>query len=157
MLWGQIQSKWRLTGVQMDLQMDLLDKLAFMGRRYEQMRTPRRTDKKFSLADVLETFNRNTILELTPVVKGKPGVTRRPDPVRKLKVALLDGISAIHSHNDDWYEVYRTSPSGDLSKVRIVAFSRSGEKIGELHILLSERMPIFYFGEDPILETLGHK
>jgi hypothetical protein len=137
--------------------MNLFDKLALAGRRYELARVPRNQSTQFTLGDTLEFFNRNTILELTPVVNGKEERTMRPDAVRKLKVSLLDGISAIHSHNDDWFEVYRTAPSGDLTRVRIVAHSRSGEKIGELHMLVSQRMPIFYFGEDPILDAISKR
>jgi hypothetical protein len=134
--------------------MNLLDKIALGGRRYERAKVPRNQSTEFTLADALEFFNRNTILELTPVVNGKQEATLKPDPVRKLKVSLLDGISAIHSHNDDWFEVLRTAPSGDLTRVRIVAHSRKGEKVGELHMLVSQRMPLYYFGEDPILEAI---
>ncbi|MGE0059618.1 MAG: hypothetical protein AB7P33_04570 [Dehalococcoidia bacterium] len=134
--------------------MNLFDKLALAGRRYEIARVPRNQSTQFTLGDTLEFFNFNTILELTPVVNGKSEATLRPDAVRKLKVSLLDGISAIHSHNDDWFEVYRTAPSGDLTRVRIVAHSRSGEKIGELQMLVSQRLPIYYFGEDPILDEI---
>jgi hypothetical protein len=135
--------------------MNLLDKLALTGRRFEIVRVPRNQSTEFTLGDTLEFFNRNTILELTPIVNGKAQPTLRPDAVRKLKVSLLDGISAIHSHNEDWFEVFRTAPSGDLTRVRIVAHSRQGEKIGELQMLVSQRMPIYYFGEDPIFDAIG--
>lgn len=137
--------------------MNFFDKLALTGRRYEKERLPRTNGYSYTLADLLERFSRNTILELTPIVKGDTRATMRPDQVRKLKVSLLDGISAIHSHNDDWYEVYRTAPQGDLTRVRIVAYSRKNEKIGEVRMMVSERMPIYYFGEDPIFETIGGK
>src|SRR5688572_15977349 len=135
--------------------MDLFDKLALAGRRYELARVPRNQSTQFTLADTLEFFNLNTILELTPLVKGETQPTLKPDPVRKLKVSLLDGISAIHSHNDDWFEVHRTAPSGDLTRVRIVAHSRNGDKVGELQMLVSQRLPLYYFGEDPIFDTIG--
>jgi hypothetical protein len=135
--------------------MNLLDKLALSGRRYEQAHVPRNGSGQFTLADVLEMFNFNTILELTPIVDGKPRPAMRPDAVRKLKVSLLDGISAIHSHDEDWYEVHRTAPSGDLALVRITAYNRQGGKVGELQMLVSQRMPQYYFGEDPILEEIG--
>ena len=135
--------------------MNLLDKLALSGRRYEQARVPRNNSTQFTLADVLQMFNFNTILELTPVVNGKTQATMQPDAVRKLKVSLLDGISAIHSHEEDWYEVYRTAPSGDLARVRVVAHKRAGETVGELQMLVSQRMPQYYFGEDPIIEAIG--
>ena len=136
--------------------MNFFDKLVFLGRRYERQRAPRSGSTRFTLGDILQEFNYNTILELTPVAKGKPGVMVQPDPVRKLKVSLLDhGISAIHSHNEDWFEVYRTAPHGDLSKVRILAHSPREEKIGEIHMLVSQRMPEFYFAEDPIFEKIG--
>ena len=136
--------------------MNFFDKLVFLGRRYERQRVPRNGSTRFTLGDVMQEFNYNTILELTPIVKGQPGAMVQPDRVRKLKVSLLDhGISAIHSHNEDWYEVHRTAPSGDLSKVRILAYSPSEEKIGEIHLLVSQRMPEFYFSEDPIFDTIG--
>ena len=136
--------------------MDLFDKLAFMGRRYERDLVPRNGSHRFTLSDLLQAFNYNTILELTPIVDGKAGETVKPDEVRKLKVSLLDhGIAAIHSHADDGYEVYRTAPSGDLSKVRVVAYSPKDDKIGELHMLVSERLQGFYFDEDPILDRIS--
>lgn len=135
--------------------MNRLDRLALAGRRLERVRTSRSGSDRFTLGDVLEHFHRNTILELVPVTEGNAGAALRPDATRKLKVSLLDGISAIHSHNDDWYEVYRTSPSGDLSRVRIIARSRHGENVGELHMLVSERLPLYYFGEDPIFKALN--
>lgn len=137
--------------------MNLLDKLALSGRRYESAHVPRNGSTQFTLADVLEMFNFNTILELTPVANGKPQATMRPDAVRKLKVSLLDGISAIHSHSEDWYEVLRTAPSGDLAFVKIVAHKREGDKVGELQMLVSQRLPQYYFGEDPILDTISRQ
>ena len=135
--------------------MDLLDKVALSGRRYEQQTVPSTGSTRFTLADLLEAFGRQSILELAPVVNGKPGATLRPDPVRKLKVSLLDeGISAIHSGGGDWYEVFRTAPSGDLSKVRIVAHAADGAKTGELRMLMGQRSFAHYFREDPILDKI---
>jgi len=138
--------------------LDLLDTLAFWGRKYEKQRVPRTGSTKFSLADVLETFDRNAIFELTPMTNGKPRETLKPDAVRKMKVSLLDnGISAIHSSSDDWYEVLRTAPSGDLSRVRIVAHSPDAREIGEVRMLVGQRSFEHYFQEDPILAELDRR
>ena len=138
--------------------MDLLDTLAFWGRKYEKQRVPRTGSSRFSLGDVLETFDRNAILELTPVANGKPGETLRPDPVRKMKVSLLDdGVSAIHSSSDDWYEVLRTAPSGDLSRVRLVAHSPDGAEVGEVRMLVGQRSFEHYFQQDPILAEIARR
>ena len=135
---------------------DLIDRLAFFGRRYERQVSHRSGSSRFSLSDVLEVFDRNTILELTPVAAGKPLESVRPDAKRKIKVSLLDkGISAIHSHADDWFEVFRTAPSGDLTKVRIVAYSPNNDKAGEISMLVSQRLPAHYFVEDPILDHIA--
>ena len=138
------------------LAIDFVDKLAFLGRRYERQISRRSGNSRFSLSDVLEMFDRNTILELTPVVGGKPLETVLPDAERKIKVSLLDkGISAIHSHAEDWFEVSRTAPSGDLTKVRIVAYSPDNKRAGEIEMLVSQRMPAFYFADDPILAQIA--
>jgi hypothetical protein len=80
----------------------------------------------------------------------------RPDPVRKVKVSLLDnGISAIHSSSGDWYQVYRTAPSGDYSKVRIVANSPEGAKLGEIKMLVGRRTYDQYYAEDPIFAEIA--
>ena len=138
--------------------MDLLDTLAFWGRRYEKQRVPRTGSTRFSLHDVLETFDRNAIFELTPYANGKPGQTVRPNAASKMKVSLLDsGISAIHSGSDDWYEVLRTAPSGDLSRVRVVAHSANGNEVGEVRMLVGMRTYDHYFSEDPILAELAER
>lgn len=140
------------------LEIDFVDKLAFFGRRYERQVCHRSGNNRFSLSDVLELFDRNTILELTPVVGGKPLETVVPDPERKIKVSLLDkGISAIHSDAGDWFEVLRTAPSGDLTKVRIVVYTANNNRAGEIAMIVSQRMPAFYFAEDPILQHVAHQ
>jgi hypothetical protein len=131
--------------------MDMLDVLAFWGRKYERQRVASSRSTRFSLGDVLEMFDRNALLELTPYVNDDPVRTFKPDAVKKVKVSLLDdGISAIHSSRDDWYEVYRTAPSGELSKVKIVAHSPGGPRIGEIRMLVGQRTYEHYFKEDPI-------
>jgi len=138
--------------------LDVLDTLAFWGRKYEKQRVPRTGSTRFSLSDILETFDRNAIFELTPVTNGKPGQTLKPDPVRKMKVSLLDnGISAIHSSSEDWFEVLRTAPSGDLSRVRIVAHAPDGREVGEIRMLVGQRSFEHYFQEDPILAELARR
>jgi len=131
--------------------MDLLDNLALMGRRYEPQSLPSTGNSHYTLQDLLTTFNRQTIYELTPYVGDKAGTTVRPDEIRKMKVSLLDdGISAIHTGATERYEVYKTPPSGDLAKVRIVAHAQSGQSLGEIRMLIGQRSFKHYFEEDPI-------
>jgi hypothetical protein len=138
--------------------MDVFDSLALAGRKYEQQTAPGTSRTRLSLSDVLEMFNWNAILELTPVADGKQLATVKPDPVRKMKVSLLDnGISAIHSSNQDWYEVFKTAPSGDLAKARIVAHAPSGSAIGEIRMLIGRRTYDYYFEEDPIFAALANR
>jgi hypothetical protein len=138
--------------------MDLFDRLALEARRYDQQTVPRSGSRVFSIVDVLEMFGRNAILELTAQAGSTAPKTVKPDPVRKIKVSLLDdGFSLIHSGASDHYEVFRTAPSGDLSKVRIVAFAPDGARIGELRLLVGRRSYDHYFAEDPIIETLRRR
>ena len=135
--------------------MDLFDKLALSNRRYEQLTSPRTGSKTFSLDDVVEVVGRNAILELTAMPATGSPKTVRPDAVRKMKVSLLDdGIVAIHSSPRDEYAVYRTAPTGDLSKVKIVASTHDGIRIGEVRMLIGRRTFEHYFEEDPIFEAL---
>jgi hypothetical protein len=135
--------------------MDVFDKLALSSRRYEQAKAPRTGTHVFTLGDVMEMFGRNAILELTATGGDGQSRTVRPDPVRKLKVSLLDdGISAIHSGASDWYHVYRTAPSGDLARVKIEALSPSSEKVGEIRMLIGRRTYDHYWKDDPLIEQL---
>ncbi len=132
--------------------MDIFDSLALWKRKFQQQTVPGTGKERFSLGDVLEMFDRNAILELTPVVAGKVQATVRPDAVRKFKVSLLDnGISAMPTAAGDWYEVFRTAPSGDLSKVRVVAHEKDGAEAGEIRMLVGRRQYDHYFAEDPII------
>jgi hypothetical protein len=136
--------------------MDVFDKLALSSRRYEPLTAPRTGSRSFTLADVLEVVGHNAIHELTAIPATGPKRTLRPDPVRKIKVSLLDdGIVAIHSSIRDEYEVFRTAPSGDFSKVKIVASTHDGIKIGEVRMLMGRRTFEHYFEEDPIFEALS--
>ena len=138
--------------------MHVFDKLALQARKYEQQTVPATGSRVFRLTDLMEMFGRNAILELAAAPAGAETKTVRPDSQRKLKVSLLDdGISAIHSTNADHYEVHRTAPSGDLSKVRIVAFDTNRGKIGELRMLLGRRTYEHYFEEDPIIEAIRRR
>jgi hypothetical protein len=112
----------------------------------------------FALCEILQAYDRVALLELSRRVRGRPVVTVRPDPIRKVKVSLLDDrISAVHSGPDDRYEVYRTAPSGDLSKAKIVALSHEGARLGEIRLLMGRRTPDHYFRRDPLLEAIaGH-
>ena len=138
--------------------MDVFDVLALWGRKYDQLTVPGSRSKSFSLSALLEMFSRNAIMELTPYVGNSPRDTVRFDKARKVKVSLLDnGISVIHSGSEDTYEVYRTPPSGELSKVKIIAYSPDGVKTGELRMVVGQRSYEHYFEEDPILEALGRQ
>jgi hypothetical protein len=135
--------------------MDLIDKLALDSRRYERMTTPRSNSRVFTLGDLLETLGRNSIHELTAMPATGAKKTVKPDPVRKLKVSLLDdGIVAIHSSVRDQYEVYQTAPSGDFSKVKVVALAPDGSRVGEIRMLLGRRTFDHYFQEDPIFAAM---
>ena len=138
--------------------MNLFDNVAFWGRRYEPQKAPRSGSRKFSLADVLEMFDRRAILELTPYVAGRPTRTVRPDGEKKLKVSLLDdGFSEVRSDREDWYEVLQTAPSGDLSKAKIVVRSPDDSVIGEIRLLISQRTYEHYFLEDPLFLALRER
>jgi hypothetical protein len=138
--------------------MDLLDRLAFLGRKLEKQAVPGTARTQFTLREVMQLFDRNSILELTPYPKNQPGPTIRPDSVRKLKVSLLDdGFSAIHTDETDWFEVFRTAPSGDLSRVRILAHDRGGAQLGEVRMLVGRRSYEHYFEQDPIFERIAQR
>lgn len=138
--------------------MNIFDSLALWGRKYKRQVAPSSGSPRFTLADVMEMFDRTAIYELTPVAGRRALPTVRPESDRKLKVSLLDdGISAIHSGSEDWYEVSRTAPSGELSKVRIVAHSSSGETLGEIRMLAGRRTYDQYFAEDPLLAHLEER
>ena len=135
---------------------DFFDRLALWGRKYERRLNPRTGERRFQLSDLLELFRTNTILELTPFAGGKELDTATPDPVRKLKVSLLDdGIAQIAPSSHLWYEVYVTAPSGDLARAKVQAFSSEGEHRGEVQMLIAQRMPELYFSEDPIFRALA--
>jgi hypothetical protein len=136
--------------------MDLMDVFALWGRKYERQSVPGFGRRAFSLGEVLEAFDRVAVLELSRTVGNRPRVTVRPDPIKKVKVSLLDdGISSIHSGPGDRYEVYRTAPSGDLSKAKIIALSADGTKLGEIKLLTGRRTPDHYFRGDPLLDAIA--
>ncbi len=138
--------------------MDLMDVLAFWGRKSERQSVPGSGRRLLSLGEVLKAFDRVAVLELSRVVGNRSMGTVRPDPIRKVNVSLLDdGISSIHSGPDDRYEVYRTAPSGDLSKARIVALSADGAKLGEIRMLTGRRTPDHYFSGDPLLDAIARR
>jgi hypothetical protein len=136
--------------------MDLFDKVALWGRKYEAQINPRTGIHRFSARDILEDFQLKTIVELTPYVNGRSGETHRPDPVRRLKISLLDEGGAVFGGSDvAWYEVHSTAPSGDLARVKVIAMSPQGTPVGELRMLLAYRMPELYFKEDPIFAAVA--
>jgi hypothetical protein len=135
--------------------MDLFDKMALWARRYEPQVNTRTGNTEFSLRDLLETFRHKTILELTPVIGGKAGATHRSDPVRKLKISLLDeGISSFGSEVVSNYDFLSTGPSGDLARVKVIGRGSNGASVGELQMLIAQRMPELYFQEDPIIAAV---
>jgi len=135
--------------------MDLLDTLALWNRRYDRRSVVKSGSSRYTLGDLLEAFDRQAILELTPVTDGKPGPASRPDLVKKVKVSLLDqGVSAIHPGNEGWYEVYQTAPSGDISKVKVIAHSKDGRPAGEIRMIVGQRSLEYYFRDDPILQAI---
>lgn len=134
--------------------MDLMDKLALAGRRYESRVSPETGSTQLQLPQVLTMYNGKAIMELTTLTQGKPSKTVRPDTDRKLKVSLLDGLSEIHAPAGGWYEAFETAPSGDLAKVRILAKDSGGASVGELRMLVGRRTLDHYFLEDPILKSL---
>ncbi len=136
--------------------MDSMDVLALWGRKYERQSVPGTERRAFSLGEVMEAFDQVAVLELSRTVGNGPRVTVRPDPIKKVKVSLLDdGISSIHSGPHDRYEVYRTAPSGDLSKAKIVAFSPDGTRLGEINLLMGRRTQDHYFRGDPLFDSIG--
>jgi hypothetical protein len=136
--------------------MDLFDKLALWGRRYERQTNPRTGTKRFSLRDLLENFRQKTILELTPVLDGKSGASVKSDPVRKLKISILDeGVSSLGNRPTEWYEIASTAASGDFARTRVTAYAADGSAAGELRMLVAERMPELYFREDPIFAAVS--
>ena len=138
--------------------MDLFDKLAFAGRRYDRQTVPNTTRTRYSMAEVLRRFDHVAIMELTPYAKGKKGETFKPDRIRKIKVSLLDnGLAALHSDASDWFEVYQTTPSGDLSKVRVVVYDPSNVRLGEIRMVVGRRSFEQYFEHDPIFEAIANR
>jgi len=135
--------------------MNLFDAIALWGRKYVPQTLGASRRRSFTLRDVMESVHRNAILQLS-VRRGDVWLeTVRPDAIRKVKVSLLDdGIAAVHLASDDWYEVYRTAPSGDSSKVRIVARSSDGVRLGEIRMLVGRRRHDYHFQRDPIFDAL---
>jgi hypothetical protein len=135
--------------------MDILDRMALWGRKYELQRSAESGEPHFTLAELLLRYNRNAILELTPVVDGVAVTTFRPDPVRKLKVSLLDEGNASLGAGEA-FEIYETAPSGDFARARIVSLVKQ-KPYGEVRLLIAQRNPDLYFKEDPIFHVLAER
>jgi len=153
-----VSSWWALvssSATRWEAAMDLFDAIALWGRKYAPQTLGASRHRRFTLRDVMESVDRNAILQLS-VRRGNVWLkTVRPDAIRKVKVSLLDdGIAAVHLASDDWYEVYRTAPCGDSSKVRIVARSSDGVRLGEIRMLVGRRMHDYHFQRDPIFDVL---
>jgi hypothetical protein len=134
--------------------MNFFDNLVLGGRRFEPRKAGSSGTTRFTLLDVLQTFNSQTILELDSDARAAPSGKLRPDTERKLKVSLLDVLSDHALPADAWFEVLQTAPNGDLSKVRILAHSADGAVVGKLEMLLGRRTYDHYFAEDPVLQQL---
>lgn len=134
--------------------MDILDRLAIMGRRYERRRSLHSGSQELDLSEVLLMYNRKSIFERVTLPHDGEPTTSRQDTTKKLNLSLLDAISEIYVDDGGWYEVFETPPSGDTSKVRIVAYSPEGRPHGELRMVVGRRTRDHYFSEDPILDSL---
>jgi hypothetical protein len=134
--------------------MDLFDKMALSMRRYEPRTAMRTHHKRFELVDLIETYSKEAILELTTTPPGGKSSTRRPDEQRKLKVSLLDSVSDLALPADAWFRVAQTPPSGDYSRAHIKAYGRGNERLGEIKLLIGRRNYAYYFAEDPVLEQI---
>jgi hypothetical protein len=134
--------------------MDLWDRLALAGRRYQRRHSVESGNPRLHLGEVLRMFDHKAIMEAETQRNGNRTLTR-PDPARKLKISLLDVISEIQPEGEGWYEVFETPPSGDLSKVRIVSFAPGMQPVGELRLLVGRRTLDHYFPEDPLFASIN--
>jgi hypothetical protein len=135
--------------------MDFFDKAALWGRKYQRQLSAETGEALFSLSELLLRYDRNAILELSPIVDGQTVATYKPDAVRKLKVSLLDeGISSLGDKAGEWYEVYETAPSGDFARARIVSLIKY-TPAAEIRLLIAQRNPDLYFKEDPIFAAIA--
>jgi hypothetical protein len=134
--------------------MDLSDRLALAGRRYGRRRSIVSGSQRLNLSEVLRVYDHKAILDVAVLHHGKQTRHMKPDPEKKLKLSLLDMVSELQPEEDTWYEVFETAPTGELSKVRIVACSGQGESNGELLLLLGRRTLDNYFVEDPLFESV---
>jgi hypothetical protein len=100
------------------------------------------------LGEVLQVFRRKTILELDVRAAGEPERSRKHQVGSP--ISLVDGLAEIHGGAGSSFEVMETAPSGDFSRVRIVA--RPGG--GELTMLVAERQPEHHATEDQLLDAL---
>lgn len=134
--------------------MELFDRLALTGRRHERRRSVVTGSPRLDLHEVLRVYDHKAILDVAIWLHGKQAQHLRPDPERKLKLSLLDMLSELQPAEGSWYEVFETAPTGDLTKVRIVAHSEEGKLTGELRMLMGRRTMDNYFLEDPVFESI---
>ena len=128
--------------------MDLMDRLALAGRRFERRHSSVNGGVELSLDEVLRVMHGKTILEIAVKAKGNNSVPQVHDPDRP--VSLLDHLAEADGGQPGSYEVFQTAPSGDHSRVRIVC-RPSG---GEVHILAGRRVPEHMSDADPALDAL---
>jgi hypothetical protein len=127
---------------------DWFDRLALHGRRYERRRSAVTGSTGLHLAEVLQIFRRKTILEMDVRATGEAERSRRHRVGSP--ISLVDGLAEIHGGAGSSFEVLETAPSGDFSRVRIVA--RPGGS--ELSMLVAERQPEHHASEDQVLDAL---
>ena len=131
--------------------MDLLDRLALAGRRYERRYSAVTGSPQLSFEEVLRIFKDKTILELESLPEGGDASRVLHETGRPL--SIIDGVAAISGPGVEGYEVLQTPPSGDYSRVRISALPSGGQ----LSCLIGRRVPEHSHSEDPLLETLRSK
>ena len=128
--------------------MDLLDRLALFGRRYQPRRSAVSGSTRLTLEEVLRIFHGKTILDIETRPSGEGA--RRALHEAGRPVSLLDAIAAIDAGRAEWYEVHQTAPTGDYARARIVS-RPSG---GELTMLVGRRQPEHASADDPVLKSL---
>ena len=128
--------------------MDLFDRLALAGRRFERLHSAINGSTQLTLEEVLRVFQNKTLLELDLLPAGKNGSRSVHETGRP--VSIIDSIAAITAPDDSWYEVMQTPPSGDHARFRITAMPSGGH----LACLVGRRIPAHHVSEDPLLEEL---
>lgn len=131
--------------------MDLFDRLALIGRKYQPRHSAITGGTELRLDEVLRVFHGKTILEMEVRPAGKD--PRRYMHERGRPVSLVDGISEISTGNGADYHVHETAPSGDFVKVRIQAQPAGGQ----LSMLVGRRTTDHVPAEDALFDHLERR